>query len=98
MVKIKKKKQFIQKQKIKLIQNRLISKNYIGSNWIKIAQSTCGSGYKCVNSSNFTSESDYINPCISETTCTGTVQVITEDRNDNPMQNLLVSRDEVLLK
>jgi len=64
-------------------------------NWIKIAQSTCGSGYKCVNSSNFTTESAYINPCISESTYTGTVQVITEDRNGNPMRNLLVSRDLV---
>jgi len=66
-----------------------------GNNWIKIAQSTCSSGYKCVNSSNFTTESAYINPCISETTCTGTVQIITEDRNGNPMSSLLVSRDVV---
>lgn len=86
---MQKTKNFIQNQKIKFIQNRLISKYYIETNWIKIAQSTCIEGYRCINSSNFTSESAYINPCISQTTCTGTVQVITEDRNGNPVQNLL---------
>lgn len=68
---------------------------WYGDNWIKIAQSTCGVGYQCVDSANFTSESDYINPCLSVNTCTGTIQIITEDRNGNPLSSLLVSRDYI---
>ena len=68
---------------------------WYGTNWVTIAQSTCSSGTRCINSTNKTTESDYINPCININTCTGTVQVITEDRNGNPLKDLLVTRDDV---
>ncbi len=66
-----------------------------GTNWIKYAEDTCTGNTVCRNSTNFTAENAYVDPCISQTTCTGTIQVITEDRNGNPMQNLSVSRDDV---
>ena len=69
-----------------------------GADWTIIAKASCSAGTKCINSGNFTSESDYINPCLNINTCTGNVQVIAEDRNGNPMRDLTVVRDEVSAK
>ncbi len=73
----------------------LIEGYYGNGNWVQIGnQQNCGTG-NCTDSINYTNPSTNINPCIAQNTCTGTIQAIIEDRNGNPMQGLLVSRDSV---
>jgi len=67
---------------------------WYGTSWIKIASYNCQAGSNCNNSSNYTSKDAYIDPCITQNTCMGTIEVITEDRNGNAMSNLLVTRDD----
>jgi len=66
-----------------------------GTNWITYDASSCSSGYICVTTQNYTTESANINPCLQQNLCTGQIQVITEDRDGNPIPNLRVSRDSV---
>ncbi len=66
-------------------------------NWIQIgSQQQCVGGFPvCSNDQiNYTNKNDQPDPCMAENTCTGTVQVIVEDSNANPLENLLVTRDD----
>ena len=71
--------------------------HYGSGNWISYGSGICsGSQSLCQDSSNFTTETATMpNPCVNPNTCTGIIQTITEDRNGNPMQGLLVNRDSV---
>lgn len=69
---------------------------YSNNNWVTYKTSTCSSPYICQDQINYTTKTaTMLNPCVSPNTCTGTIQAITEDRNGNPMSNLLVTRDLV---